>query len=356
MRHALVPRYAGDKLKVVALRGEERIEREIELVADIPPYEFPFLGVLPLRDASGEPGVRARYVYPESPAAKAGMRISDRILAMNGKAVADRDALFEAMAAEVAGREIELELNSGEETKKLKLKLETLPEAIPSELPPAHGEIAPAEGERPATGLVTIKIPEIANECSAYVPDTYQTNVPHGVLLWLHAAGGYKEAELVEAWKEHCARHDLILLAPKSADPQAWQRSELAFIRKALDNVLSKYNIDRKRIAIAGIQGGGSMAYLFGFGNRELAAGVIAIEAPIPPGAQIPPTDPVQRQVFFVASAKKSAVAAQAQASIERLRALKHPVTVKDLGEDARPLTTEENAELARWLDALDRI
>jgi poly(3-hydroxybutyrate) depolymerase len=148
----------------------------------------------------------------------------------------------------------------------------------------------------------------------------------------------------------------LILLAPKSADPSAWQRSELAFIRKALDDVLGRYNIDRKRIAVAGAQAGGSMAYLFAFGNRELAAGVIAIDAPVPPGTQIPPTDPVQRQAFVLANAKKSATAAQVQASVEKLRALKYPVTLKDLGEDPRPLSADENAELARWLDALDRI
>jgi serine protease Do len=356
LRHALMPRYAGDTLKLIALRGTERIEREIELVADIPPYEFPFLGVLPLREPGAEPGVHVRYVYPQSPAAKAGLKPADRIVSLSGKAVADRDALLEAMAAEAAGREIELEVRSGDETKKLKLKLGLLPEEIPTELPPAHGEVAPADGDPPATGLVTIKIPEIANDCFAYIPETFRPGIPHGVMLWLHASGGYKEAELVEAWKDHCARHDLILLAPKSADPQAWQRSELAFIRKALDDVLSKYNVDRKRIAVAGAQGGGSMAYLFAFGNRELAAGVIAIDAPLPPGTPMPATDPVQRQAFFVASAKKSAAAAQVLATIEKLRALKYPVTTKDLGEDPRPLSAAENSQLARWLDALDRI
>jgi poly(3-hydroxybutyrate) depolymerase len=145
-------------------------------------------------------------------------------------------------------------------------------------------------------------------------------------------------------------------LAPKSAAPLAWQRSELSFIRKALDDLVARYNIDRKRIAVAGAQGGGSMAYLFAFGNREFSAGVIAIDAPIPPGTQIPATDPVQRQAFFLANAKKSAAAAQVQASVEKLRALKFPVTLKDLGEDSRPLSADENAELARWLDALDRI
>ncbi len=356
LRHALMPLYAGDKVKLVALRGDERIEREIELVAEIAPYEFPFLGILPLREPSDEPGVAVRYVFADSPAAKAEIQPQDRIVSFNGKPVANRDGLLELMAAAGVDDEIEIEIRRGKETQKHKLKLAAYPEAIPDELPPAHGEIAAAEGDPPATGLVTIKIPEIANSCSALAPKTYQANVPHGVLVWLHGAGGYREEELVEAWQEHYARHDLILLAPKSSDPQKWQRDELEFIRKTLDDVLAKYNVDRKRITVAGVEGGGAMAYLFAFGNRELAPGVAAIEAPLPAGTRVPATDAVQRQVFYVATAKQSGAAAQAQATIQQLRALKYPVTVKDLGETARPLTAEDRAELARWTDTLDRI
>jgi serine protease Do len=356
MRHALMPRYAGDKVKLVALRGSERIEREIELVAEIAPYQYPFLGILPLRESSSEAGVVVRYVYPDSPAGKSDLKPLDRIVALGGKPVTDRESLLEHMAAEAAGKEVELSIRRGDEEKQHTLKLATLPEEIPADLPPAHGDILPPDGDRQATGLVSIKIPEAANDCFAYVPDTYAGNIPHGVVLWLHAAGGYKEEELVDTWKEHCAARDLILLAPKSADPDRWQRSELAFIRKALDDLVAKYSIDRKRIAVAGAEAGGAMAYLFAFANRELAAGVIAIGAPLPPGAQIPPADPVMRHAFFMAGAKESPVAPQVKSTAERIRAAKYPVTEKDLGEASRPLSADERSELARWIDALDRI
>jgi serine protease Do len=357
LRHALMPRYAGDTIKLVALRGQERIERDIELVAEIAPYEFPFLGILPLREPSEEKGVVVRHVYADSPAAKAGLQPQDRIVSFNGAPVTDREGLLELMAAEAVDDDVELEIRREDETKKHKIKLASFPEAVPVELPLAHGDIPPAnDTEQRATGLVSIKIPEIANSCSAYVPETYQANVPHGVLIWLHGAGGYREDELVEAWKEHCAKHDLILLAPKSGDPVKWQRDELEFIRKTLDDVLSKYNVDRKRITVAGIEGGGAMAYLFAFGNRELAPGVVAIEAPLPAGTRVPATDAVQRQVFYIATAQQSSAAPQMQATIQQLRGLKYPVTVKERGETSRPLTAEDRAELARWTDTLDRI
>jgi serine protease Do len=356
LRHALMPRYAGDKVKVVALRAKDRIEREVELAAKLEPYEHPFLGILPLRAGDSEMGVVVRHVYPDSPAAKAGLKPQDRIVAIDGEKAANRDALLELMAAKSAGQQVEFEVQSGEESKKLKLDLAGLPEAIPNELPPAHGEIAPPDGERQATGLVSITVPEVANTCFAYVPETYHANVPHGVMLWLHAPGGYKEDELFTLWKEHCAKHDMILLAPKSTDASKWQRTELEFIRKALDDVLSKYTVDRKRIVVAGQEGGGAMAYLFAISNRELAQGVVAVDAALPTGTSIPPNDPVRRHAFFITTAKKSAAAAPIQTTIDQLRAAKYPVTVKDVGEASRALTADELAELARWMDTLDRI
>jgi hypothetical protein len=35
---------------------------------------------------------------------------------------------------------------------------------------------------------------------------------------------------------------------------------------------------------------------------------------------------------------------------------MKYPVTIKELGPDSRDLAPEELAELARWIDSLDRI
>ena len=40
---------------------------------------------------------------------------------------------------------------------------------------------------------------------------------------------------------------------------------------------------------------------------------------------------------------------------VDRLSEMKYPVTVKDLGEEERPLNDDERAELVRWIDTLDR-
>jgi len=59
---------------------------------------------------------------------------------------------------------------------------------------------------------------------------------------------------------------------------------------------------------------------------------------------------------FYAAIATKSETTAAVEAGIARLRALKFPVTVHQLGEQGRYLTTEELEQLVRWFDSLDRI
>ncbi len=57
-------RYAGDKIRIVALRGQQRIEREVELVPKLEPYRHGFLGILPERGLAGH--------GPEQRAGRAG--------------------------------------------------------------------------------------------------------------------------------------------------------------------------------------------------------------------------------------------------------------------------------------------
>ena len=50
LRHQLGRRYAGDIVHVVAKRGEDRIEADVELAAEIEPFDVSFLGILPMRN------------------------------------------------------------------------------------------------------------------------------------------------------------------------------------------------------------------------------------------------------------------------------------------------------------------
>ena len=354
-RHVLGARYAGDKVHMVLKRGDGRMEAQVELIDKLDPYEHPFLGLLPMRTA-GEESVRVRYVYPGSPAAEAGLAPGDRIDALGETAVANATELRNAVANLEPKTKVTLRVSRGEQALSLEMLPVRLPIDIPGELPPAFAPPTATPAEKPVTGVVDIKLPEEASQCLALVPDNYHPQVPLGLVVVLHAPGPVDQAAFEARWKPVCQQHGLIALAPMSAKNDKWEPTEADFVRKTLDHVLARYNVDASRIATYGYQAGGSMAWLVGFGHIDRVRAVVAIDA-APPGRSKPPeNDPINRLALFVATAEKSATAAQIKAAVARAQAEKFPVTEKALGDQPRDLSADELMELGRWLDSLDRI
>jgi serine protease Do len=143
-------------------------------------------------------------------------------------------------------------------------------------------------------------------------------------------------------------------LAPKSSDDKRWLPPEISLVRKLIDQLTGDYAIDASRVVLAGNGAGGTLAYLVAVANRDVARGVTMVHSAIPRLA--PENEPTHRLALFVAKTKKSRVADRVDQAIGRLREMKYPVTVRTLGDDPRDLDENELAELARWIDALDKI
>jgi serine protease Do len=356
LKHILGRRFAGETVRLTVLRDDQRVDVATELTDRLEPYEHPFLGILPRRDPDGPmDGVAVRYVYPHSPAEEAGIQVGDVVVSIAEQPVTGAESLRTALAEHVPGNEVALSIRRGDMPRTLTVKLDRLPTTVPADLPPAQAA-APAVGERPAVGVIDIQLPEEPNRCFAYVPDTYDPAIPHGVVVWLDAPGHFDQKQLLELWKGPCAQYDLILLVPQPADPSRWQPTELQFVPKVLDNILGRYNTDVARIVVHGYQGGASLAYRLALAQRRLIRGVAPVDAPLPQRTQPPANDPMLRLAVYTTIAEKSPEAERTRAGIERLRELKYPVTVKEQGEKARYLDAEEFAELVRWIDSLDRI
>ena len=206
-----------------------------------------------------------------------------------------------------------------------------------------------------ATGIVEIKLPEEANECHAIIPNNYRHDVPHGLVVWLHAPGDKNDDTLVSQWESLAAKYHLIVLSPKAADENRWQPSEIEFIRKTMDNVLNTYNIDRNRIVSFGKQAGGAMALILAFSHRDLVRGVIPVDAPFPLRAGIAPNDPAERLAIHAILVKGSPVSAAAGNAIKALEFAKYPVSRTEL-ESPGKISNELRETLSRWVDSLDRI
>ncbi len=401
VRDELGRRYAGDKVSITVLRGKKRITSELVLAAKLEPFQHGFFGILPMRSGKEE-GIAIRYVYPDSPAAAAGVAAGDVLVSLAGEPVHGRLDLWQKMGMSEAGTEVELEVRRGDAVRKVKVLLAALPEGLPpDELPPARepskgnansreltapgdafansrrliaagveadahrrllaaGYCAlagppakPAQAARPAVGAVRLKIPEYSNEVWAYVPAGYDPEATYGVVVWLHAPGGFEWKELRDRWKALCDRHELILLAPKSSNPSRWEPGETALVDRLLMQVATTYHVDPARIAVHGYEGGGAMAFLTAFHNQAVRA-VAAVEA-APIGAP-PESDPLHRLAVYLAWGQKSPAARPIAQAAAALRKAKVPVTAKDLGELPRYLDADELAQLARWIDMLDRI
>jgi serine protease Do len=353
IKREISPRYAGDKLRIVVMRGTDLLERKVELAAKLEPYVYPMLGILPMRDP-GKQGTVVRYVYPNGPAAEAKMRPGDVVVSLAGKAVADANALRERLTTVKPGDVVEVEYKRADKTEKVKVKLGTLPEDLPpADLPPARAAVK-FEGERPQVGTVALQIPEFKNESFLYVPEAYSPLVPHGVVVWLHAPGGFQDRELLARWKDLCDKYDLILLAPKAADPARWDPEETTFVQRLVEKVKSTYNVDPQRLVVHGYENGGAMAYLVALRNQQLIRAVAAVEA-LPVGVPVE-NDPLHRLAIYTTTASKSPRAAAVEEVVKIYRDQKIPVTVKNLGADPRYLNSQELAELVRWFDMLDRL
>jgi serine protease Do len=345
-------RYASDRMRLTLLRGNDRLQREVELVAKLEPFQHAFLGVLSMRTAE-EGGVTVRYVYPNSPAAAAGIAAGDVLVSLDGQPVQGRIELIDALNAFEPGNAVEVEVRHGDETKKLKIVLAAIPEDLPPKsLPPAQ----PADAKSSASrgGATRLKIPEFANEVWAYAPTGPAASVPQGVVVWLHSPGGFDWKKLLANWKPLCDQHGLILLAPKSSNAGRWMPSDAALVDRLLAEAAAKYEVDPARIVVHGYQDGGTLAFMSAFRNRDVIRAVAAVEAT--PPARSPENDPARRLAVYVASADKSPSAAQTKSAVKAMREMKIPVVVKGLGAAPRYLNAGELAELARWIDTLDRM
>jgi serine protease Do len=354
VREQLANRYAGDKLQVIALRGDERMERAVELVAVLSPYFHPFLGILPARGASAAPGLAVRYVYAYSPAAKAGLLPGDVIVSLNGTAVTSRDDLRARLGDVPPEEPVRLSVRRADQSMDLDLLAARQPEHVPTDVPPPILPLPPAGEERPATGRIDLELAGFQNECAAYVPDSYNPAMGLGVVVWLSSADE-KPDEQFAVWKRRADQDGLAILLPRPASGRQWSAQDAAYLEKLLDHVAGAYTIDRARVCLMGRETGGAMALQFAFTHRDRASGVAAFDAPVP--ARIPENEPLFHLSVFLAPAEKGRISAsRVEEGAKRLRDLNYPVTMGVLGSPSGPIEEGLIEAIGAWADVLDRI
>lgn len=351
LKHGLGPRYAGDTVHVIVRRGDERVEADVTLVDRLIPFEQPFLGILPRRDSQA---VVVRHVFPKSGASVAGIEVGDKVIKVADTAVANTDGLRQLLASFEPQQTISVTVVRGDEEKLVQVTLGSQPTEIPESLPAPRTSSANGKALA-ATDFTDVKVTEHANTCIAFVPASYQADVPHGIVVYLQRPGEFDKAELLSRWRDLCEANGLILLAPKPLDASRWTPTEVEFVQKTVEQIIANYTIDKRRVVAYGQEAGGALAYLFAFRNRDLVRGVVAIDAAMPSRLRVPDNDPVYPLAILMTQVADSQVAERVEQAAKQLGEMKYPVTVLPM-DAARALNEQELGEVVRWIDTLDRL
>ncbi|MFN4260343.1 MAG: trypsin-like peptidase domain-containing protein [Gemmataceae bacterium] len=383
--HILGPKYEGDTVSVKIKRGDEIINLpNLQLTGTTTAFAHGFMGIVPLRD-DPEVGVGVRYVFPKSAADIAGIKEGDRIMKVGptqGNAplrpFSGRDQLQAILNQARSGTAIQVEVQRSEgKTETVTLTLGDVSTAVPAQLPekrslakaleprkqpgakpmpPKKEEEKKEEEKKPETGLLQRSNAARDQEYWLYVPDNYDPNIAHALVIWLHPANKFKDADtFVNTWKQYCEDRHIIAIGPQSTNEDGWLPSESDFIRGAAREVMEQYTVDPQRVVVHGMGLGGQMAYYLGFQDRSLIRGVAVTGAVLT-------RDPkenvaTQRLAFFVVAGGKDPLAKDIADSRDKLAAEKFPVTYREIPEMGHQyLDRPTLEELVRWIDSLDRL
>lgn len=375
---ALGRKYADESVRFSVRRAAETLSLQATLVGELLPYESAYLGVLPLRESTATDvagtnaapanavakgaqevgGCRLRAVIPGSPAAEAGLREIDVILAVDGTGVATSAELLQAISRKRPGEEVTLTVRTAGGTKPIRVGLTAIPgDADPqtrsTAIPPRpEGQKLP-EKVRVGSFADRITQPD-GREYWAIVPDLYNPDHAYGLVIWLQPAGDARRSEMTSAWSKICDERGLILLAPQP-DRRGWSQNDAIWIKDLITQIREVYRIDPQRIVVHGQKEGGTMASLLVNRDRERVRGasIVGNALLLAPGDN----EPEERLQWHFVTAAGSADVEEMQEQVDRLRKQRFPVSHVVEATNRGGYPDEQTLQhLAAWIDALDRI
>lgn len=360
LKHVMGRKYAGDGVRVVVERNNERQNLEVTLVGELTPFECAFLGVLPQRQLIDPqvPGVPIRHVFADSPAEKSGVQPRDRILKVNDVALTNARQLAEIVSRLRPTETLRLVWLHEQMETSAEITLGSYPDKVPDELstevmPPAGA--VPEGQDAPKTGRLTETLAAHNREFWAYVPEKYTPNGNYGLVVWIHPGGDTMEAAVYRSWKTLCDRRGLILLGPKAEKVGGWTPLEAEYVKDCVDWAKEQYRIDPQRILLHSYSSGGPFAWHLAFKHRDLFRGVAMASQPLV--GMLPENEPELRQQFYFVCGDQDPLFVPVKATVEGIRRAKFPVTLTPIPGLAHKYPAEDDLEeITRWIDSLDRI
>ncbi|HEY3789084.1 MAG TPA: hypothetical protein VGL71_09525, partial [Urbifossiella sp.] len=211
--------------------------------------------------------------------------------------------------------------------------------------------------EKIATGFIERTDDSLGRQYWLYVPDNYDANVSHGLIVWFHPVGqgGKDGAKMARAFREFCEDHHFIMMGPKANSVEGWQPSETELVMNDVRKVLGQYTFDRGRVAAHGMGNGGQMAFYVCFHARDVFRGIATIGAVLGTA----PKDNVANQPvsFFISVGDKDPTLKDVEASKQALEEKRFPVVYRKMTESGKEyFDVKTFTDMLNWLDSLDRM
>ncbi len=140
------------------------------------------------------------------------------------------------------------------------------------------------DATRPGFHLRTIKTPAGERKYTVYVPPDYDGSKPVPAVLFLHGSGergddGIQGGQigLGAAILAHPERFPAIAVLPQASKTWAADSDDAKAALAALDDVLSAYKVDRRRVALTGLSMGGAGTWSIAAAHPEMFSAIVPI-------------------------------------------------------------------------------
>jgi len=108
----------------------------------------------------------------------------------------------------------------------------------------------------------------------AYIPKNYKADGSYGLFVWINAGNSGKCSG---QWKAIFDKHKLLFIGANKAGNSRPPLQRFGLALDAVANMSTRYKIDKRRIYVSGISGGGRSSSQLGFLYPEVFAGVFSI-------------------------------------------------------------------------------
>jgi poly(3-hydroxybutyrate) depolymerase len=164
-----------------------------------------------------------------------------------------------------------------------------------------------------------------------------------------------KADDIIQRWQSICDLDGIILAVPTAAENARWERTDLVYLRRLLERVVSQFKIDPQRVVVFGQESGGAMAWLAGLASRDIVRGLATSASPLPRQIRLPQNEPTLRLAIFAAIPTNKEAGAPIAQGLEKAVDAGYNVTTTSTMDATGSLSDSQREELARWIDSLDR-